>query len=124
MQVPLGHYMRARVEVAKFVSQEYLSGPNGPGIDLVSILDGVTNAAQAQAVINGLIDTYGPAPAAVAELLSFRGVDAADQQQSFESAGLYLIDVGGSDIYATAPAAETVPIELIGIDLANEFVAA
>src|SRR5690606_23442650 len=58
-----GDYVRARVEVAKFVSQEYLSGPNGPGIDLVAILDGVTNAAQAQAVINGLIDTYGPGPA-------------------------------------------------------------
>lgn len=56
-------YLSARTAVGEFAAQKHVSGIGAPGIDTKAILNGVTDIASAQTVINGIISKYGTAPA-------------------------------------------------------------
>ncbi len=57
------NFLAARTAVGEFAAQKHVSGIGAPGIDTKAILNGVTDIASAQTVINGIIAKYGNAPA-------------------------------------------------------------
>ncbi len=54
-----GSYLTARLEVAKHAAQEHVSGEKAPGIDLVGVLNGVSDSKTAAAAINSISEQYG-----------------------------------------------------------------
>jgi len=57
------NFLAGRTAVGEFAAQKHVSGIGAPGIDTKAILNGVTDIASAQTVINGIISKYGNAPA-------------------------------------------------------------
>lgn len=51
-------YLNARIEVARHVAQEHVSGPGMPPIDLHLVLEGVGNPVQAYAAIQEILHRY------------------------------------------------------------------
>src|SRR5690606_16831332 len=52
-------YLDMRIQVARHVAQEHVSGPDMPVFDLDGVLDGVGNTAQAYAAIQDILNRYG-----------------------------------------------------------------
>lgn len=52
-------YLDVRIQVARHVAQEHVSGPDMPAFDLGGVLDAVGNATQAYVAIQEILNRYG-----------------------------------------------------------------